>query len=340
LLIGSALQDYKLLKGNPETGLYNRDLPKGCELCRLGGKLVVYVTGECGDDCYYCPVSFERFGKPVSFANERPAKSVEDYLQEAYRMGAMGAGITGGDPILAFEKVVDLITTFKEFFGPDFHVHLYTSGRYANLDALRELKRVGLDEIRFHPVREVYWRAVENAVKLGLKTGLEVPAIEDFDFNSLIQRAKSLGVSFVNINELEITPRNAPFLRAKGLEADHGLAGNSMSHSLALSIMRAYEDESLSLHYCTSIYKDIVETRNRFIRTFKVSSYPFEDLNPEGTVVRAIVKSKADLSDYGIKEGDAYVVSPSLLEEIRSKFEVDEVKVVEMYPSSLKVTES
>jgi pyruvate formate-lyase activating enzyme-like uncharacterized protein len=330
-----------VLKGNPETGLYNRDLPKGCEFCRLGGKLVVFVTGECGDDCYYCPVSFERFGRPVSYANERRATDLEDYLQEAYRMGALGAGITGGDPILAIDRTVELIERFKAYFGPEFHVHLYTTGRYVNLDALRELKRAGLDEIRFHPIKEVYWKAVKKAVKVGLTVGLEVPAVEDFNFDWLVKRAKELGVKFININELEVTPRNAVFMRARGHLADHGLAGSSKSHELALSLLRAYESYDLSLHYCTSLYKDVVETRNRFIRTFRISSFPFEDLNPEGTVVRAIVRTDADLSDYGPKlEEGTYVVSPSLLEEIKTKYGVQEVKIIEELPSGLKVTES
>ena len=329
-----------MLKGNPEVGLYNRDLPKGCELCRLGGKLVVYISGICDDDCYYCPVSEERFRKDVMFANERPARDFEDYLQEAYRMNALGAGITGGDPVLVIDRTASLITAFKEYFGTDFHVHLYTSGRYANYDALSELKRAGLDEIRFHPLREEYWKAVEKAVKLGMNVGIEVPAIEDFDFRSLIDRAKKIGVRFVNINELELTPRNFPLLRVKGHRADHGLAGSRKSHELAIGVLKAFDNEELSLHYCTSVYKDLVETRTRFLRTYKVWSYPFEDINPDGTLVRAIVRTNADLSEYGARTEDGYVVSPSVLEEIRQKYRVDEVRIVEVLPNDVRVTES
>jgi len=329
-----------LLKGNPEIGLYNRELPRGCELCRLGSKLVVYVTGLCDDDCFYCPVSEERFGKDVMFANERPAKDFEDYLQEAYRMNALGAGITGGDPLIAIDRVTYLIKMFKEYFGREFHVHLYTSGRYANYDALRELKAAGLDEIRFHPHREEYWAAVEKAVKVGLNVGIEVPAIEGLDFKGLVERAKRLGVRFININELEITPRNFPPLRVRGYRADHGLAGSYRSHEMALGVMKAFENEEISLHYCTSIYKDLVETRTRFLRTYRVWSYPFEDVSPDGTVVRALVKTSADLSDYGIKTEEGYIVSPSVLDEIKRKYQVNEIKIIEVLPNDLRVTES
>lgn len=328
-----------MLKGNPDIGLYNRYLPKGCELCRLGGKLVVYITGECGDSCYYCPVSNERFGKDIMYANETLVSSIFDYVYEAYRMGALGAGITGGDPILEINRVTDLIRILKDEFGKEFHVHLYTSGRYVTLDVLRELEKVGLDEIRFHPVKEDYLSAVEKALRFNFDVGLEIPSIpgEEGYIEKLIRWAKEKGVKFININELELTERNYQQLNAKGFRITHGVAGVKGSFDTALSVLKKYEDSQVALHYCSSVYKDVVETRTRFLRIIKYSAKPYEEYTGEGTLVRALVRSNRDLSDYGEKDGDFWSISPSHIRLI----DADEVWVVEEHPDSrrLRVSE-
>ena len=328
-----------MLKGNPDIGLYNRFLPKGCELCRLGGKLVVFITGECGDSCYYCPVSNERFGKDVMYANEALVSSLLDYIYEAYRMKALGAGITGGDPILAIDRVVQLIKLLKDEFGKDFHIHLYTSGRYVTNDVLAELKNAGLDEIRFHPVKEDYLKAVEKALKFNFDVGLEVPVIpgEEEYLEKLIKWAIEKGVKFINLNELELTERNYQFLNARGFRIGHGVAGVKGSFESALSILKKYEDSQIALHYCSSVYKDVVETRTRFLRIIKFSAKPYEDFTGEGTVVRALVKSDQDLSDYGEKEGELWSISPQYINLINA----DEIWLVEEHPDTrrLRVSE-
>ncbi|BCU69207.1 radical SAM protein [Stygiolobus caldivivus] len=326
-----------MLRGNPDIGVYNA-LPRGCELCRLGGKLVVYITGECGDNCYYCPVSTERFGKDVMYANEAEVKSLYDFIYEAYRMNAAGAGITGGDPILAIGRLTKLIRLFKDEFSSDFHVHLYTSGRYVTNDVLRELERVGLDEIRFHPVKEDYLKAVEKALKFRFDVGIEVPSIphEKEFLERIVEWGVKKGVKFININELELTERNYQSLNVQGYRVSHGLTGVKGSAELALSLLRKYESKNVALHYCSSVYKDVVETRTRFLRIIKYSAKPYENGTPEGTIVRAIVKSNSDLSDIGEKIGEGmWSISP----DFSSHF--SEVVLVEEHPDQrrLRITE-
>lgn len=332
--------------GNPEISLYNGQLPKGCELCRLGSKLVVFITGLCDDNCYYCPVSEERFGKGVMYANEMKVNKLVDYIYEAYRMRALGAGITGGDPILEIGKVTKLIKMFKEEFGDNFHVHLYTTGRYVTHDILKALEKAGLDEIRFHPIKDEYLRAIEKALNYSFNVGIEIPSIPNNEDNiiKLVEWAKNKGVKFINLNELEMNLRNFSQLKPRGFIISHGLTGVKGSMETAKRIIEKFENIGITIHYCSAVYKDIVETRTRFLRISKYSRKAYEEMTNEGTIVRALVKSKIELSEFGEKESEYYSISPLIIDEILRKYNeyIDEVLLIEEHPdyNRLRVSEN
>ncbi|MEM0293319.1 MAG: radical SAM protein [Saccharolobus sp.] len=334
------------LIGNPEIGLYNGKLPRGCELCRLGSKLVLFISGECDDNCFYCPVSEERFGKDRIFANETEINDLVEVIYEAYRMKALGAGITGGDPILKIDRVVEIIRVLKDEFGSDFHIHLYTTGRYVNDDVMRELVNAGLDEIRFHPIKEEYLKAVKIATKYDIDIGLEIPSIPGSEekIMRLIKWAEENKLKFINLNELELNSRNYLNLNSKGFYVSHGLTGVKGSFETAYNVLKQYENNTqVTVHYCSSIYKDIVETRTRFFRIIKYSSKPYEEQTEEGTIVRAIVKTNEpikDLEEFGeITKANEYSILPSIVDQILAKYRdnIREVYIVEEHPDSRRL---
>jgi pyruvate formate-lyase activating enzyme-like uncharacterized protein len=85
---------------------YTGRLPRGCVLCRKGTKMVLLVSGECRTGCFYCPLSLEKKGKGVIFANEKRCSDDQEVLKEAEMMDAQGTGITGGDPVACLERTV------------------------------------------------------------------------------------------------------------------------------------------------------------------------------------------------------------------------------------------
>ena len=96
-------------------------LPKGCQQCVKGEKLVLFVTGICPRKCCFCPVSDEKFGKDVIFANERRVFTSDDVINEAELMDAKGMGITGGDPLVKVERTARLIKKLKQKVFSDNH---------------------------------------------------------------------------------------------------------------------------------------------------------------------------------------------------------------------------
>jgi pyruvate formate-lyase activating enzyme-like uncharacterized protein len=144
-----------------ESGSYSRFLTNGCLCCKEGAKMVLFVTGLCPRDCFFCPISDERKNNDVLFANEQLILTDAALLKQARGMNAKGTGITGGEPLLKYDQVIHYITLLKKEFGKDHHIHMYTS--MAPTDAsLQGLAAAGLDEIRFHPPHDE-WEKLEGS---------------------------------------------------------------------------------------------------------------------------------------------------------------------------------
>ena len=101
------------------------NLAKGCRYCVEGKKLVLFVTGICSKNCWYCPLSDVKKNKDIVFANEWKTDNVKNIIKEAELCSSVGAGITGGDPFLRLERTVGYIKALKARFGKKFHIHLY-----------------------------------------------------------------------------------------------------------------------------------------------------------------------------------------------------------------------
>jgi len=272
----------------PGVYAYVGDLPQGCKLCIQGTKMVIFITGVCHDKCFYCPVSRERFGKPVAYADEEPVHKLEDLVDEALRIGADGASITGGDPLVALDRTIRAIKLLKELFGETFHIHLYTSGRYATASVLRELERAGLDEIRFHPTAPWLLKRIETAVKVLGRTrmGVEVPVLPDKvdELRSLIKWLDEIGVEFINLNEAEVSPSNIVELMKRGYRVHRGAPVVLGSEEAAIELVKwALENtKRITVHYCPARYKDKVQMRIRLLRKALRVSKPYEEYDLQG----------------------------------------------------------
>jgi hypothetical protein len=123
---------------------------KGCEYCVKGEKLVLFMTGICKRGCWYCSLSKKRKNQNLIFANERECKNFEDILKEVKESNATSAGITGGDPLIFFERTIEFATKLKKEFGEKFHIHIYLPTKLVTKEKLEKLSKC-VDEVRFHP---------------------------------------------------------------------------------------------------------------------------------------------------------------------------------------------
>lgn len=274
---------------------YVRDITEGCRLCFKGAKLVLFVTGLCTKDCWYCPISPEKYKKDVVFANERPVKSDQDIIAEAREMSAEGAGITGGEPLLKIDRCAHYIKLLKKEFGPKFHIHLYTYGDLATTENIRKLEGAGLDEIRFHLFGN--FERILPALKSKIKTGVEIPALPEnkAEILKLIDFLGQHGVAFLNLNEFEFSDRNYEELAKRGHKQVHDLTyATRGSREFAEEIMQyAEKNTKLAVHFCPVQLKSRVQLTNRLKRRAKNLKRDFEKITPDGLIKKGIVEGSA-----------------------------------------------
>jgi pyruvate formate-lyase activating enzyme-like uncharacterized protein len=280
------------MKFETESGSFYNYLATGCKFCREGAKMVLFVTGLCHRDCFYCPVSEEKQQNDVTFANERPVLSDEDILCEAHSMQALGTGITGGEPLLVLERVLGYIRLLKDEFGPEHHIHLYTAST-TTIEILEQLHSAGLDEIRFHPDIDTWDRldcsdlaaSIEEAKTVGLDVGIEIPSLPGAQ--QVADFALEHGI-FLNLNELEFSHTNAQAMKQHGFSTinDEGCAVAG-SRETAEAIME--KCTGLHANFCSSSFKDGVQLRKRLLRTAQTTARKFDEVTHDGTLLYGVV---------------------------------------------------
>lgn len=323
--------------------IYNY-LSPGCRICRKGAGLVLFVTGKCGRGCFYCPVSDEKLGRDIAFADEMKVEGIPDILREADAIDALGTGITGGEPLLRLDFVCECIRALKLARGAEHHIHLYTA-TLPSLEVLRRLKEAGLDEIRFHPPIEE-WTAplrlqetILLARSLGLLAGVEIPAISQAP--GIIEAVRATD-AFLNINELEFSETNYSELSRRGyIPVELGAAAEGSESVAREHLLR----EDIRVHFCPSRFKDAVQLRERLLRRAARTARPFDIVSEEGTIIHGTIEGDLIAAEHILEElgvpSDMYCltagrieIQAGILEEIAEelKGEGSTLFIIERYP--------
>ena len=259
-----------MILGNEELGFWRLGLARGCQLCMAGLKVVVFISEGCSANCFYCPLSMDRRKRGAFYADEEVVASFEDVVDEVSSVGALGVSITGGEPLQALDRVVELVKALRECFGSYIHIHAYTCGLYATPRTIDVLNNAWLDELRFHPVDIGVWKLVEYASReTSMEVGVEIPAIPCYSLlKAVILEAWNRGAKFVNLNELEVSDTNVDRLVARGLRPSRDGRVVEGSLNVALKVLEWAEDEGLDIviRVCTAKFKDGVQHAKRLWR--------------------------------------------------------------------------
>jgi len=276
----------------PKPPLHIGELPEGCKLCLRGLKSVLFITGMCNVGCFYCPVNPDRRGRDIMYINDVYVHNLRSVLREVECCLSKGVAITGGEPLLVPDRVYEVSKLLKMFFGGNFHIHLYTHVSALTRRSLQILLMCPVDEVRIHVLSlDVLKRKLELLkllAKQHFTVGLEVPVIPGFE-NIIEQIVEMLYhseiISFVNLNEVDVSPGNENTLRKLGfkLNSDGTVQGSYESgRRLAYKLASRFSD--LRINLCTSCTKDLIQIGLRFLyKSFTLSTL-HQQIEDDGSV--------------------------------------------------------
>ncbi len=316
---------------------------RGCEQCAKGGKMVIFVYGYCDQrDCFYCPLGENRKNVTDVYANERKVEADEDIIEEAHRMDALGASLTGGEPQEVLERTCRYISLLKAEFGADFHTHLYT-GITGGAENMRRLAEAGLDEIRFHPPLDLWgdlhgteWEDILYVAReAGITPAFEIPGIRaEPEFLEFLDEGAA---DFCNINEFEMSQGNFRRMQDEGYELREGhMSAVQDSREEILDEMGGHE----KVYFCTSVFKDAAQHRRRLKRMARNVRRPFDEITDDGTIVygkTTVGKARLDAlgvpDEYYTVKSDHVEVAWWLLSEMVEAGDIERGEIVEQYPT-------
>jgi pyruvate formate-lyase activating enzyme-like uncharacterized protein len=185
----------------------------------------------------------------------------------------------------------------------------------------KDFADAGLDEIRFHFLNlesKKYKETISACSKAGIFTGVEIPCEPDKEKELLLllEDLRDFDISFININELEITVGNHDNMELRGFNLSTEItAGANGSAELAISMKERVSAAELGIpdpldgqikdpfgfhvKFCTAVYKDAGQLRRRFLRRGEATIAPHENLTEDGTIVfGAISASDEDKNEW------------------------------------------
>ncbi len=279
--------------------IFTGTISPGCVTCGEGTWSCLMLNSRCTARCFFCPqertVKGDRPPAAGGIAFEDPAEYV-DYLE---RFGIKGVGISGGEPLLAFNRLLSFIRRIKGSFGSGMYVWLYTNGDLLDGPKLERLKEAGLDEIRLDIVHRKYsLRRVEIACRHMHNVTVEVPAIpEDYQrLRECIPRMQRIGVKHLNLHQLHATAHNYKNLTRRNYTflhypSNYPVPVYESEMTALMQLTEAIDGRvELPINYCSHIYKYRYQNSGARRRAAAQGRQGFESITEAGYIRRLSLK--------------------------------------------------
>jgi len=227
------------------------------------------VTGLCTRDCFFCfnekPRTDEIVVHGIKIREPEEAKEIV----ARYRLKSVG--ISGGEPLLFPDRVLRIIHALRSL--PErVRIDLYTNGDRATDEILRDMKRMGLDALRFNVAASDYCLGpVERALGFFEEVAVEIPVIpSDLIVQKfLVFRLDEMGVPFLIIHELFSCRENRSRVQEEGFTTQEKQSPHLLwkpveegeEAALRLLLFALETTKRLSTYYCSCRTQEMISER-------------------------------------------------------------------------------
>jgi pyruvate formate-lyase activating enzyme-like uncharacterized protein len=281
-LTGRIESDFKDTK--PRLG----PLSPGCRICGQGRWSCLFINGKCNCRCFYCPTTQNEIGVPTT--NQVPFNKAEDYADYVRLFDFSGVSISGGEPLLTFDRTLRYIRSVRRKMGDRLHIWLYTNTTLLTQEYVLKLQDAGLNEIRMDISAADY-----GLKKAALAVGaipcvtVEIPAVpEDQDrLAALLPVIQDMGINHLNLHQLRLTPHNRVNFKNRPYTYLHGDKVTVLESELtALALIREACSQGLSLpiNYCSFVYKHRYQRAAARRRNARLVSKDHESITENGYI--------------------------------------------------------
>ena len=287
-----------VLWGFTQTKLDCQNLSAGCGLCGEGTWSCLFINGICNAHCFYCPT--EQLSKSDPMTNSITFARSKDYLDFVKRFNFRGVSLSGGEPLITFDRTLHFASEIKNTFGDRIYLWVYTNGILADREKVIRIKKAGLDEIRFNiSVCKYRLEKVKLAVDLIPVVTVEIPAIPEDEelLRKIIVELQAMGVAHINLHQLRCTPHNRKYLDRRNYTFIHGPKVTILESELcALRMIRFVKENKIDLpvNYCSFVYKHRYQSAGLKKRCAPFLLRPYEKITESGMIRTLSVQSKPE----------------------------------------------
>lgn len=295
----AAMQDHPEFKQVARAAkLYSHALAPGCSHCLAMTWSCLFINNICNASCFYCPSpQSEREEPQTNFLRFAKTRDYADYL---VHFGFKGVSISGGEPLMTFDRSLAFLSEVKKRLGEKVHTWLYTNGILLDREKVIRLKYAGLDEIRFDIGATGY-----SLEKIKLAFGdiphitVEIPAVpgDCAKMKVLMRQMVDVGVQYLNLHQMRCTPFNCQKILERGEEQAYTfLHGRKVtvleSELVALELLLHGLEQKipLAVNYCSFVYKNRFQALAARQRAVNYLCKPWEDVTPAGYIRRLWVE--------------------------------------------------
>ena len=202
----------------------------GCNACKKNKWTTIFIGEACNCECYFCP---QTHNKPTLGSRDDTngiiftSQSKDYYLLLLIKLKNAAAaktleaiGYSGGEPFLYLDRVKHYAKELTEI-NSGLYQYMYTNGMAVTEDSVKELRDVGIEEIRFNLAATNFSNRVIKKMEYVRKIlpflTIEVPSLKDtyLKIKKHIYKFIDIGVDQINLSELQITEYNDQYFKNK-----------------------------------------------------------------------------------------------------------------------------